>query len=618
MHHQHHLEGDSSAHHSSQPTESSSDHDQSLLRTTLRSIHLHPLVSATEPLDHFFDKIEAVLLKYPRDPGRTYGKPVHMRPKPIHLSRSECLRVWQQYFAIRNTPVPDATRHSLTLHTFNHWPHSDAQLLAYLRLMFIDLDLPTKCNFPLEVLDAWLLALYRRYNNVPFHNFKHAFAVTQMMYSIIKQAELPSFFSAHELLALLFSAVSHDLDHPGFTNSYQVNVGSWLALRYNDNSPLENHHCAVAFDLISCPYTNILCGLDPSELRWFRKAVIRCILSTDMSCHADCMEHFRQMLRGQKARGASASPCLQAGVLDSGFDWDGSALRQRLNSDPEARITVMFILLKVCDLSNEVRPPAVADPWLDCLLDEFFYQARAERRLGLPVAPNMDPDKITRCDSQIAFLTDWLLPLLDDVVAVFPKLKPLLVGAQARVQYFQSPSTQSSQQTDLIATCPSAHEHLPPPMSNPAPSTSDHIFQCVAPLAHLKDGRPQPHGSTSGLSAALEPVATTSSGTRVSVVGACIPQPDETTPKFTSASLLSSTLSEDASIPLPPKDLSGNKQSRRHSSQPAFIGTPNNTATLLCTGFSGPECDFAPNPDMLAEDAPSRKSSTGSMVLASS
>jgi hypothetical protein len=38
-----------------------------------------------------------------------------------------------------------------------------------------------------------------------------------------------------DLLALLLAALCHDLEHPGTTNAYQVNTGSALALRYNDN-----------------------------------------------------------------------------------------------------------------------------------------------------------------------------------------------------------------------------------------------------------------------------------------------------------------------------------------------------------------------------------------------
>lgn len=31
---------------------------------------------------------------------------------------------------------------------------------------------------------------------------------------------------------------------------FQINARTELALRYNDISPLENHHCAVAFEIL--------------------------------------------------------------------------------------------------------------------------------------------------------------------------------------------------------------------------------------------------------------------------------------------------------------------------------------------------------------------------------
>ena len=32
------------------------------------------------------------------------------------------------------------------------------------------------------------------------------------------------------------------------------------------------------------------------------------------------------------------------------------------------------VLMKVSDISNEARPMQVAEPWIDCLLMEFFNQ----------------------------------------------------------------------------------------------------------------------------------------------------------------------------------------------------------------------------------------------------
>ena len=51
----------------------------------------------------------------------------------------------------------------------------------------------------------------------------------------------------------------------GLNNSYQVNAQTELALRYNDQSVLENHHCASCFAILSRPECNILSGLKPAQ-----------------------------------------------------------------------------------------------------------------------------------------------------------------------------------------------------------------------------------------------------------------------------------------------------------------------------------------------------------------
>lgn len=33
-----------------------------------------------------------------------------------------------------------------------------------------------------------------------------------------------------------------------------------------------------------------------------------------------------------------------------------------------------MVLIKCCDISNEVRPMEVSEPWVDCLLEEYFNQ----------------------------------------------------------------------------------------------------------------------------------------------------------------------------------------------------------------------------------------------------
>ncbi|KAA3671122.1 high affinity cGMP-specific 3',5'-cyclic phosphodiesterase 9, partial [Paragonimus westermani] len=162
----------------------------------------------------------------------------------------------------------------LRLHSFNNWPWSDAWLIRFVRQMFIDLEFVSLFELPLDRLDTWLCDVYRRYNRVPFHNYKHAFMVTQMAYVLIWEANLTENLEKLEQMILLVSAISHDLDHPGFNNAYQINAGTELAIRYNDQSPLENHHSAMAFDVLSHPESNPFDHLEEPVLKRMREGII--------------------------------------------------------------------------------------------------------------------------------------------------------------------------------------------------------------------------------------------------------------------------------------------------------------------------------------------------------
>lgn len=51
---------------------------------------------------------------------------------------------------------------------------------------------------------------------------------------------------------------------------YQINARTELAIRYNDISPLENHHCAVAFKILSNPECNIFANVDKDTFKRIR------------------------------------------------------------------------------------------------------------------------------------------------------------------------------------------------------------------------------------------------------------------------------------------------------------------------------------------------------------
>ena len=77
----------------------------------------------------------------------------------------------------------------------------------------------------------FLLRVQENYRNNPFHNFRHAFCVTQMMYVLIHGCRLQESLSKRDICVLLTACICHDLDHPGYNNTYQINARTELAVR---------------------------------------------------------------------------------------------------------------------------------------------------------------------------------------------------------------------------------------------------------------------------------------------------------------------------------------------------------------------------------------------------
>jgi hypothetical protein len=86
-------------------------------------------------------------------------------------------------------------------------------------------------------------------------------------------------------LSGLLGAFCHDVDHPGVTSNFLINVNSPLALFYNDESVLENYHCSVSFLLMRDEENNIFSKLSPPDLKYVRKVVVATIMATDMAHH---------------------------------------------------------------------------------------------------------------------------------------------------------------------------------------------------------------------------------------------------------------------------------------------------------------------------------------------
>ncbi|KAJ1426033.1 hypothetical protein B484DRAFT_330622 [Ochromonadaceae sp. CCMP2298] len=239
----------------------------------------------------------------------------------------------------------------------------------------------------------------------PYHNYRHIMDVTQSVACIVDEFEASTWLSDLEIFSLIMSAVVHDLEHPGTNNAYQVNAETPLAIRYNDISVLENHHCAKAFEVMAATGCNIVSGLTPTERKGFRKNVIALVLNTDM------MHHF--VLR------AELDAVVKRNITDA---------PPRKASDPFTRmdekdlLVVMKSILHTADISNPAKRWTVSRKWSDLVCEEFFLQGDREKRENFPVSMNCDRDTVRQDELSMNFADFIVAPFFFSMTTLLPKV----------------------------------------------------------------------------------------------------------------------------------------------------------------------------------------------------
>merc|ERR1711899_690520 len=188
--------------------------------------------------------------------------------------------------------------------------------------------------------------------DVPYHNSLHAADVTQSTHVLLNSPVLESVFTPLEIMSALFAAAIHDVDHPGSTNQYLINTSSELALMYNDESVLENHHLAVAFKLLQTKECDIFVSFNKKQRQTLRKMTIDMVLATDMSKHMSLLADLKTMVETKKVAGSGVL------LLDNYND----------------RILVLQNMVHCSDLSNPTKPLEIYRVWVERITEEFFLQ----------------------------------------------------------------------------------------------------------------------------------------------------------------------------------------------------------------------------------------------------
>eukprot|EP00698_Gefionella_okellyi_P003609 TRINITY_DN13389_c0_g1_i1.p1 TRINITY_DN13389_c0_g1~~TRINITY_DN13389_c0_g1_i1.p1 ORF type:complete len:580 (-),score=133.94 TRINITY_DN13389_c0_g1_i1:81-1820(-) len=279
---------------------------------------------------------------------------------------------------------------------FDVWSYKEEGLLNFLKDMFSDFGLMERFNISEVRLKSFLLAVRAQYNSKnPYHNFRHAFDVTHAVYVCLTQGQGAARLLTHlDIFAVLVAALLHDIDHPGTNNAFQMATASKLAIRYNDRSVLENHHCAHGFKLLLNEDNNIIAGLSPADYKDFRSTVISCILATDLALHMEYQTKF-------------------AALVDGTYDKDRR----------EDRLLLVQLLLKSADISNTCKRYELAKYWSDMVQEEFYQQGDNERRKGMSVSAFMDRSHRQQARMSINFIDFIVAPFYKKLIALLPEMQ---------------------------------------------------------------------------------------------------------------------------------------------------------------------------------------------------
>ncbi|XP_066146046.1 3',5'-cyclic-AMP phosphodiesterase isoform X4 [Euwallacea fornicatus] len=284
--------------------------------------------------------------------------------------------------------------------------------------VFSSRDLLKTMLIPPKTFITYMMTVEDHYvKENPFHNSLHAADVTQSTHVLLNTPALESVFTPLEITAALFAACVHDVDHPGLTNQFLINSSSELAIMYNDESVLENHHLAVAFKLLSNDGCDIFLNMSKKQRQTLRKMVIDMVLSTDMSKHMTLLADLKTMVETKKVAGSGVL------LLDNYTD----------------RIQVLQNLVHCADLSNPTKPLRLYRLWVERLMEEFFRQGDKEREGNMDISPMCDRHNATIEKSQVGFIDYIVHPLWETWAdLVHPDAQDILDTLEENRDWYQN------------------------------------------------------------------------------------------------------------------------------------------------------------------------------------
>eukprot|EP00756_Hemistasia_phaeocysticola_P002491 Hpha_TRINITY_DN11701_c0_g1::TRINITY_DN11701_c0_g1_i1::g.31677::m.31677/K13298/PDE11; dual 3',5'-cyclic-AMP and -GMP phosphodiesterase 11 len=237
------------------------------------------------------------------------------------------------------------------------------RLATLMVVMLRKIGLMEKYKLDEDVLYRMLATVRNMYRPVPYHNFAHAFDVTQTLYYYMCILGVREQLSDLDVLTLMMCGIFHDVDHMGLNNSFHLKAETPLGMLSSasgSRSVLEVHHCSIAIEILQNEETNVLAPLAADDSKQVFKVLINTILATDMARHGEICADMKAF-------------------IESGTPYDASI--------PEHKSRIVTFLMKCADISNPCKPFEIGKKWGIKVTEEFHSQGEQEKKSGVSTLP---------------------------------------------------------------------------------------------------------------------------------------------------------------------------------------------------------------------------------------
>lgn len=337
-------------------------------------------------------------------------------------------------------------------YSIDPYDHSDDELIEASIEMFRHFQLLEKFYLDEENVLSFMQAvrdLYTPSNH--FHNFKHAWGVMHMSFQILLLGASQCLRDI-DLLAILLSAVCHDVGHPGNNNAFEIATDSEVSKKYRLNDEicvLERYHSALTKTLLFSE-NELLKQINNELKEQLLEEIHYIIMGTDMAKHGLLVEEAQEYVRQYNAMimiteeetttttcrseseesGLTTAPCTPTyshthpNTTTTPINTMNSKKLCGLFPTIPSQMAFARILIHTADIGAQTQDIPMAKKWVWRCYNEFRVQADKECHLGIMTSPFLhdlkEDSKIYK--SQYYFINDIVEPIWYAMIQLLPSL----------------------------------------------------------------------------------------------------------------------------------------------------------------------------------------------------